>query len=128
MRAKYNVIAKSNPLHREVAPKFYPSIVTNGRITERELAEAIAENSTLTTVDVMAVLEAFLKIIPRLMTEGYIVELGDFGSFRLRIQTEGETDSESVTAKNITAVLPRFTAGKEFRKVLNNTTFEKAKS
>ena len=55
-----------------------------------------------------------------------IIELGDFGSFRLRIQNEGAGTPEEVTAHNIKKVLPLFSPGKEFKQVLANTEFSKA--
>ncbi|MCA9874302.1 MAG: HU family DNA-binding protein [Anaerolineales bacterium] len=128
MKAKYNVISKGNPRDREAAPKYYPSFITNGRINERELARLIAESCTLTTVDVMAVVEGLLQILPRLIAEGYIVELGEFGSFRMRIRSKGAESPDMVTAGYILDILPRFTAGKEFKKVLKGATFEKARS
>jgi predicted histone-like DNA-binding protein len=74
----------------------------------------------------MAVLEALLTLIPREIANGNIVNLGDFGAFRLRIQSEGVDNPEDVTANNIKRVLPLFTPGKEFKQALNNTEFIKA--
>ena len=73
----------------------------------------------------MAVLEALLTLIPREIANGNIVSLGDFGTFRLRIQSEGADTPEEVTARNIINVLPRFTPGKEFKQALSNTEFTK---
>ena len=86
MPTKYNVISRRNPLDPQAPHKFYPSVVSGGRITLRQLARQISEISTVSTVDTMAVLEALLTIIPREIADGNIVELGEFGSFRLRIQ------------------------------------------
>jgi nucleoid DNA-binding protein len=41
----------------------------------------IARMSTISTADTMAMLEAFLTVVPDLLTEGKIVELGEFGTF-----------------------------------------------
>ena len=76
----------------------------------------------------MAVLEGLLTIIPRQISNGNIVELGDFGSFRLRVKSAGSDTKEEVKAGNVKLVMPRFTPGKEFRQVLNNTEFVKAAS
>jgi len=128
MKPKFNVIARINPQDRTAAPRYYPSVVTNGRVNERELASMIADNSTLTTVDVVAVIEALLQMIPRLLAEGYIVELGQLGSFRTRIRSTGEDSPELVTASNIIKIMPYFVAGKLFKKVLQVASFEKARS
>jgi nucleoid DNA-binding protein len=73
----------------------------------------------------MAVLEALLTVIPQELSRGNIVELGDFGNFWLRTSTEGADTAEAVRATQITGVLPRFNAGKEFKKVLDSIDFVK---
>jgi predicted histone-like DNA-binding protein len=92
----------------------------------RALSRQIAEISTVSSVDTLAVLEALLTLIPRQLAAGNIIELGDFGSFRLRIQSEGADTPETVTAHNIKKVRPLFSPGKEFKQVLANTEFTKA--
>jgi len=44
----------------------------------------------------------------------------------LRADTEGADTAEAVRASQIKGVLPRFNAGKEFKKVLDTIEFEKA--
>ncbi len=59
-------------------------------------------------LQMMAILEALLKIIPQELAEGNIVELGDFGNFWLKANSEGAGTSEEVRATRITTLLPRF--------------------
>ena len=66
-----------------------------------------------------------LAVITDELSRGNIVNLGEFGSFWLRIETEGADTAEEVTSKNITNVLPRFTPGKAFKEALDKITFEK---
>ncbi len=125
MSVKYNVITRYNPRDPEAPRKYYASIQSSGRVTLRELSKQIAEISTVSTVDTMAVLEGLLTLIPREIAQGNIVELGDFGTFWMRIQSDGSDTPEEVKANNIKRVLPRFTPGKEFKQGLNNTEFVK---
>jgi predicted histone-like DNA-binding protein len=83
-------------------------------------SQQIAQFSTVSTVDTMAVLEGLLTIIPRQISNGNVVELGDFGSFWMRIQSDGSDTLEEVKANNIKRVLPRFTPDKVFRQVYLN--------
>lgn len=126
MSVKYNVIERGNPANREAPRKFYPSIASSGRKTMRQLAARINQISTVSTADTMAVLEALLTIIPEELAAGNIVELGDFGNFWLRADTEGAATAEEVRGSQITGILPRFNAGREFKKVLDSIEFEKA--
>jgi predicted histone-like DNA-binding protein len=100
-------------------------VKSSGKIALRQLAERIADISTVSTVDTVAVLEALLTVIPRELAEGRIVQLGDLGSFSLRIRGEGAETAEEVTARHITKTLTNFRPGKLFRDALDKISFEK---
>ena len=125
MSVKYNVVERGNPANREAPKKFYPSIAATGRKTLRQLAGRITEISTVSSTDTMAVIEAILTVIPQELAAGNIVELGDFGNFWLKATSEGSDTAEAVRAGNILNLLPRFTPGKEFKKVLATVEYEK---
>ncbi|MBN1313022.1 MAG: HU family DNA-binding protein [Anaerolineae bacterium] len=126
MTVKFNVVERGNPGDPTAPKKFYPSIVSSGRVTLRRLAKTIAQISTVSSTDTMAVLEALLTTIPEELVQGNIVELGDFGSFWLKSSSEGADIPEDVRAEQITTLLPRFNPGKEFKKVLGGISYEKA--
>jgi len=126
MSVKFNVIQRGNPAKPQDAKKFYPSIQASGRKSMRQIAGRITEISTVSTTDTMAVIEAFLTVIPQELAAGNIVELGDFGNFWLKVSAEGVAAPEEVRANQITNLLPRFNPGKEFKKVLAGIEFEKA--
>jgi nucleoid DNA-binding protein len=64
--------------------------------------------------------------VPDELADGNIVSLGDFGSFRLRVRSEGAATTEEVTARNITKTLTSFRPGKRFKQVLDTIEYEKA--
>lgn len=128
MSAKYNVVARGNPQNLDAPKKYYASFTSSGKVTIRKLAEQIASISTVSSIDTLAVLEAFLQVLPKELADGNIVNLGEFGSFRLKIKSEGSETPEAVNAHNITRVASQFRPGKEFKKVIKNTEFEKASS
>lgn len=125
MTVKFNVVERGNPANREAPKKFYPSVASSGRKTLRQMAGRISQISTVSSTDTMAVLEALLNVIPEELAAGNIVELGDFGNFWLKANSEGSDTAEGVRASNITNLLPRFNPGKEFKKVLATVDFEK---
>lgn len=126
MSVKYNVIERGNPANRESPKKYYPSIASSGRKTLRQIAAQISQISTVSSADTMAVLEALLTVIPQELVAGNVVELGDFGNFWLKANSEGVDTPDTVRATQISTILPRFNAGKEFKKVLASIEFEKA--
>lgn len=125
MTVKFNVVERGNPSNREAPKKFYASVVSTGRKSLRQLAGRISEISTVSSTDTMAVLEALLTVIPQELASGNVVELGDFGNFWLKANSDGSETAEQVRSGNITNLLPRFNPGKEFKKVLATVEFEK---
>lgn len=125
MSVRFNIVERGNPANPEAPKKFYPSIQSSGRVTTRELAERASQMSTLTTADMMAAIESFLTIVPGELAKGNIVELGDFGTFWLRANTEGAASAQEVRADQISGVMPRFNPGKEFKRVLDLIKFNK---
>lgn len=126
MTVKFNVVERGNPANPTAPKKWYPSIDSSGRKTLRQMAERISQISTISTADTMAVLEALLTTIPQELAAGNIVELGDFGSFWLRIESDGVETADEVRSSQIQNVLPRFNPGKEFKRVLDAIEFQKA--
>lgn len=126
MTVKFNVVERGNPANPTAPKKWYPSIDSSGRKTLRQMAERISQISTVSSADTMAVLEALLTTIPQELAAGNIVELGDFGSFWLRIESDGVETADEVRSSQIQNVLPRFNPGKEFKRVLDAIEFQKA--
>ena len=128
MAVQYKVVTRGNPANPEAPKKYYPSISSSGRIRLRRLSQRIAAISTVSAVDTVAVLEGLLTVLPEEIANGNIVQLGDFGTFWMRIKSEGSVTEEEVNARKIMNVLPKFTPGKEFRQALKNTEFKKGGS
>jgi predicted histone-like DNA-binding protein len=126
MSVKFNVVERGKPGSPETPKKYYPSIIASGKVNQREVAKHAAEMSTVSIGDTSAVVENFLAIIGQELARGNIVQLGEFGSFWLRTETEGAVTAEEVRASQITNVLVRFTPGKEFQELLDKIVFEKA--
>ncbi|MFH1634641.1 MAG: HU family DNA-binding protein [Chloroflexota bacterium] len=126
MTVKYNIIERGKPGDPAAPKKFYPSVVSSGRITVRELANMAARESTLSTMDLMAAYESLLALIPDQLAKGNVVELGDFGSFWLRNSSDGSETAAEANDTNITIVKPRFNPGRLFKDVLKTIRFEKA--
>jgi predicted histone-like DNA-binding protein len=125
MSVKYNIVERGNPSKPEEPKKFYPSIKASGRVTTRELVETASEMCSLTASDLMGAIEIILSIIPKELMKGNIVELGDFGSFWLRVSTDGVETPEEVSPEQINNVLPRFMPGPLFKWNMARIRFNK---
>jgi predicted histone-like DNA-binding protein len=125
MTVKFSVITRPNPYNPGAAARYYPSAKSSGRCDLRKLAQRVSEMSTLTTIDILAVTEALLHIIPQELADGNIVELGDFGSYHLTLRGEGAAESEDINSHSIRQAKAHFLPGKLFKKVLSTIDYEK---
>lgn len=127
MSVKFSVVQRPNPQKPNDPKKWYASIQSSGDISLRELSTEIAARSTVSSADVLAVLENLLHVIPEELSKGNIVRLGDFGSFALTIQSEGMGTEEEVTAASIKSNKLHFRPGKEIAKKLDVVEYRKVK-
>jgi predicted histone-like DNA-binding protein len=125
MPVEFTVAAKANPQDRQAPKKYYAIARSSGEISVRELAQMIAKRSTLSTVDVMATLEALLEVIPERIAEGNIVRLGDFGSFSLSVSSDGAEKEEEVKSSLIKGNSLNFRPGKVVQKALDTIEYRK---
>lgn len=127
MAQKFRLIERRN-LGKDstAAPKkFYAQAVSNGYVGFDELCVEIAENCTLTSADVKAVMDRMNYILDKNLRAGRIVQFGEIGSFRLAIGSTGAVDEKDFS--NTQIKLPRivFTPGSKLRTTRQVTTFEK---
>ena len=106
--------------------KFYASPVHNGEISGNALIEAVKNVSgSLTGANICAMLYAMEKAVITGLKEGKIVRLGDLGSFRVTINSEGKDTAEEITANAVKKAGIIFTPGKRTQEMLNNIEFIK---
>ena len=124
MTVKYTVVARGNPQDPNAPKKYHVVAKSTGETTLPKLAERMAEISTLSSIDLTAALEALLTVIPKELAAGNIVRLGDFGSFSLRVRSEGAETEDGVSSRNITKRIIAFRPGKRFTSVVDDIEFE----
>ena len=114
-----------NPQAPTETRKHYAFAQNQGAVNLRQLAKRISRESTISIMDTMAVLEGLLQVIPDLLSDGKIVRLGDLGTFRLTISSNGVEDPDDFNNSMIKGVNLKFRPGAEFRDHLNNVKFTK---
>ena len=127
MSIPFNVVPKANPIKRNQPAKYYAVAQSNGEANFRTLAKEIAEITTVSVPDAIAVLESLVMIIPRHIERGEIVRLGELGSLRVTIHSEGSATPEEVNANNIKRAKYRFTAGSELQQTLKLLKYSRVK-
>jgi predicted histone-like DNA-binding protein len=124
---KYRVILKGNPNNPQAPKKKYANPVNAGKFTLKDLAREIAGRSSLTVGDVESVLTNFVEVLPLFLKLGLSIKLGDFGTLRLTLSSEGVDEDKEYTVAHIKGVRVVFTPSPEFKESLKNTTFEEEK-
>ncbi len=125
MAIKFRLMERANPRDPQTAKKFYAIASSDGEVTLRQLADRIAEISTVSSIDTLAVLESLLSVIPNFLLQGYIVRLGDFGTFRLTISSDGAETEKDFSKDLVKSANLNFRPGKQIRNDLKTADFQK---
>jgi predicted histone-like DNA-binding protein len=125
MSVKYILVERGNPGDPNAPKKFYPMAKSSGKTTLRQLSKKIADISTVSSIDVMAVLEALLQVVPEELAEGNIVKLGELGSFSIKVKGDGAETADDFNSTMITKASMRFSPGKIVKNTLKTLDYEK---
>ena len=120
---KYVVQMRKNPQNR-TEEKYYLIARSLGVVELGQVCEEISMSSTLTRGDVSNTIMSFLDIIPKYLKMGYSVNLGELGSFRLSIKSEGSDTEEEATASKVKKVHALFVPSSKIKKEISDTTVE----
>ncbi|MBD3616714.1 MAG: HU family DNA-binding protein [Gracilimonas sp.] len=127
MPVNFNVIERAEPgVEGGGNRKFYASAISKGSKGIEELTDRIEKISTVSGADIRAVLYAIIDIVPEMLSDGNIVNIGDLGSFRVSISSEGSVTAEEVDSSHITDARILFRPGNKFDEMLKNLSYEKA--
>ena len=119
---KIKLQKKKNPQKR-TEEKYYANPVNLGKKTLRDIAHDIAGRSSLTRGDIENVLSNFMDCLPHYLRDGFSVQLGEFGTMRLTLSSEGASTEKAFKTETIK---PRvvFTPGRELKSELSVNSYE----
>lgn len=125
---KYKVIKKGQPgIIGGGDQKYYATPVYTGETNLRKLGSELSARSTVTKTDAIAVLTGLVDLIAEKLKNGDIVRLGDLGSFRISISSEGEDSAEQISNRSIKRSRVNFRPAQEFQNALSDLSFEKVR-
>ena len=119
----YNKVQRRNPQDPEGARKWYVTLKSRLQVSERELAEEIADEVTLNPKEAEMAFYQLFKVAVRALTDGKTVKLGDLGTIYLTVSSEGADTREEVTAQLVKAVRVRFMPSETLREAIAKATF-----
>jgi len=126
MAIKYKVIQRGQPgVAGGGEHKFYASANVTGKQSLEDLTELIELSSTVSGADIRAVLYSLVKVMQKSLSNGQVVELGELGSLRVSISSNGEEKAEDVTANSIKSAKVVFRPGNDIQTLMKTLKFEK---
>ncbi|MDR2425353.1 MAG: HU family DNA-binding protein [Prevotellaceae bacterium] len=123
---KYKIVEKANPQNRD-QKKWYAIPVNTGKFGIKEFSKEISGRSSLTRGDVENVITNFTDELPTFLKLGMSVKLGNFGTLRLTLSSEGVENKDDFNASNIKGARVIFTPSTELKKELENISYEELK-
>jgi predicted histone-like DNA-binding protein len=99
-----------------------------GLVKEKEVAKRVAEETTLNPKEAEFAISQLFKVIVELLLNGNTVQLGELGTFRLTVSSEGSATELEVTVGKIKNVNVRFSASESLKNALKKATFTAVKS
>ena len=127
MPIKFKVIEKGQPgVVGGGDKKFYATTVNTGEATLEQLTTSIEKISTVSGADIRAVLYAMVDVSVDLLSNGQIVRLGDLGSLRINVKSEGRDTAEEVSAAAIKGTSVIFAPGPRIKTMQASVKYQKA--
>ena len=127
MPVKFKVIEKGQPgVVGGGIKKFYASAAATGELTLDKLTKRIEQNSTVSGADIRAVLYSMVEMMQESLEDGQIVRLGDLGSLRINVKSNGEVKPEYVTANSIKGAKTVFSPSDRLKDMLKTLKYEKS--
>lgn len=103
--------------------KWYPVQNTVKMVDESEVAELIADETTLNPMEAQMAIRQLRKIVQRLLLGGKSVKLGNWGSFNVTLNTEGAATKDALTVRNVKSVNINFQPGEELKTAMQKADF-----
>jgi len=122
---KFKVVKRVNPQDVAAERKFYATPVMEGSINLKKLAQRIAGQCTVRPADCYAVLTALETNVVEALAEGKIVKMGDLGTLRLSLSSEGKMAEEEVNDKAIKSARILYRPGEGMRDMLGTIKYQK---
>ena len=122
---KIKLQKKKNPQKR-TEEKFYANPVNVGRKTLDDIARDISGRSSLTRGDISNVLYNFIDCLPHYLRDGFSIQLGEFGTMRLTLSSEGAATVKAFKTETIKSRVT-FTPGVELKAALRENSYETVK-
>jgi predicted histone-like DNA-binding protein len=126
MAIKYKVTPVRSPLSDGGQTRYIARPCKREKVNINKLCEYISDRSTVSRIDVVAVVIAFAEIIPELLLENHNVHIPPLGIFSVSFKSGIHETPEEVNGKSIKKLKIQFRPGKELKGKLKVPDITKA--
>jgi len=126
MSVSYQLVQRPNPKDRLAVKKYYASVKSSGMTEFESLCATIADRGTCIKGDIQAALDGLVFTMKQSLAEGRIVQLGEFGNFRMSIGGDGVENSIDYATSMILRKRIIFAPGKLLKDMMKTMTFKSA--
>ena len=124
MSYHYRVVERKNTLpNAKKATAAYAVPLQIGKMSVKELSEDIADRTTLHRADVRAVLDVLSVTTLSALQRGFGVDLGELGSFTLRLRSHATEKKADFESQNIRDAKILYSPSVEMKEKLARITF-----
>lgn len=125
MSIKYKVVMRNQPgVVGGGERRFYAAAKTTGEVDIDELTRDIEKISTVSGADIRAVLYALVDVAADELADSNIVRLGDLGSLRVSIKSNGFDAYNDVNESAIKGSKVLFLPGKKLKEMQKTLTYK----
>lgn len=104
--------------------RWYLTQSKSGTVKLGDIGARLEKSSSLSAGDINNVLTNLLDELPVYIGMGQTIQLGDFGTFRISVSSEGAETAEALTARNIKKAKLVFLPGTKLKQKLSTLSFE----
>lgn len=125
---------QKNPINRTAPAKTYAQSQARAEMDIDQVAKHMSEHgSSFSRGTISAITKDLVDCVAELIKDGYIIRLGDLGTFNVTLRSKGVCESivdnltgekPVFTAADIKGVNCRFTPGKALSNLIENVEFE----
>lgn len=129
MPQKFKVIKRGQPgVAGGGQKKFYASAVPDGELTLDDITREVEKMCTVNGADIRAVLYAMVEVAADALADGTTLRLGEMGSLRMSLSSEGRDKEEDVNASAIRGSSIIFHPGPKLQTTLISMKYHKQSS
>jgi predicted histone-like DNA-binding protein len=127
MTINYRIIEKVLPPSQgaEKKSKYYMVVNSKEEMDLDAITALIGKNSTVHGADIRAVLYALMDVAIDGLKSGHIVRLGDLGSLRMIVNSEGRDTPKEVNATAVKGCKIHFAPSKKLKNIRKEVKFKK---